>query len=290
MMASSEADEHRDNSSARLRSILFVPGSRLDRIQKALDSGADAVIVDLEDAVAEAAKTATRAGVDQFLTDHPQVRVLIRVNAPGSTHFAKDLEMCRHQPGVSGIMVPKAEDARSLVQVADCEKPVWPLVETAKGVLEIPQLVTCPGVARMSFGALDLCAELGLKPQSEGAEKVLDHCRLQLVLSSSAVGLAPPVESVYPDINNADALEKAARHAQQMGLTGMLCIHPRQLEPVHRAFEPDAQEMEWAQRVVDKVTGSEAAFTLDGQMIDAPVIARARKILAGFESHSQSRS
>ncbi len=110
------------------------------------------------------------------------------------------------------------------------------------------------------------------------------------MLNSSAAGLAPPVESVYPDISNADALEQAARDAQQMGLTGMLCIHPRQLELVHRAFEPDAQEVEWARRVVDKVTGSEAAFALDGQMIDAPVIARARKILAGFKSHSQSRS
>jgi citrate lyase beta subunit len=290
MMASSETGEHRKDLETSLCSILFVPGSRLDRIQKALDSGADAVIVDLEDAVAEAVKTATRTGVDRFLTDHPQVRVLIRVNAPGSAHFANDLEMCRHQPGVSGIMVPKADDARTLVQVADCGKPVWPLVETAKGVLEIPQLVTCPKVARMSFGALDLCAELGIKPQSEGAEKVLDHCRLQLVLNSSAAGLAPPVESVYPDINNADALEQAARHARQMGLTGMLCIHPGQLEPVHRAFEPDAEEVEWARRVVDKVTRSEAAFTLDGQMIDAPVIARARKILAAFESHRQSKS
>ncbi len=118
MMASSEAGEYSEDSTARMCSILFVPGSRLDRIQKALDSGADAVIVDLEDAVAEAVKTATRTGVDRFLTDHPQVRVLIRVNAPGSAHFANDLEMCRRQPGVSGIMVPKAEDARVLVQVA----------------------------------------------------------------------------------------------------------------------------------------------------------------------------
>ncbi|WP_288352387.1 CoA ester lyase [uncultured Marinobacter sp.] len=290
MMVSSETGEHQKELKASLCSILFVPGSRLDRIQKALNSGADAVIVDLEDAVAETDKVAARTSVDRFLADNPQVRVLIRINAAGTEHFVPDLEMCSRQPGVAGIMLPKSEDVHALAKVADCGKPVWPLVETAKGVLEIPQLIRCPGVVRMSFGALDLCAELDLKPQSKGAVKVLDHCRCQLVLNSCSTGLEPPVESVYPDINNAEAVEQAARHARQMGLTGMLCIHPRQLEPVHRAFEPDTKDVEWARRVIDKVTDSEAAFTLDDQMIDAPVIARARKILAAFENHTRSKS
>lgn len=280
MKASSETGKYWKKSAERLCSILFVPASRPDRIQKALDSGADAVVVDLEDAVAETDKAAARTGLSRFLQDNPDVRVLVRVNAPGSPHFTHDLEMCRHQAGVAGIMVPKAEDVRVLAQVGSCGKPVWPLVETAKGVLEIPQMVTCSGVTRMSFGALDLCAELGLTPQSTGAMKILDHCRYQLVLSSCATGLAPPVESVYPEIADTQAIERAASHARQIGFTGMLCIHPRQLGPVHRAFETDKEEVEWAKRVVDKAKASEAAFTLDGQMIDAPVVARARKILA----------
>lgn len=289
-MVLSEADEYRKEFEAPLCSILFVPGSRLDRIQKALDSDADAVIVDLEDAVAELDKAAARAGVDRFLSENPKVRVLLRVNSPGSVHFAHDLEMCRRQDGVAGIMVPKAEGVEDLKKVTDCGKPVWPLVETAIGVLHISKLAACPGVARMSLGALDLCAELGLEPQSVGALKVLDHCRCQLVLHSYANSLTPPVESVHPEIYNDGAIEQAARHAREMGLTGMLCIHPNQLKSVNRAFEPNAEELEWARRVVNKVTDSEAAFTLDGQMIDAPVIVRAKKILASSEKYARSRN
>lgn len=288
-MVLSEDYEERKGLESSLCSILFVPGSRLDRLRKALKSDADAVIVDLEDAVAEPDKAIARADIECFLADNPRVRILIRVNAPSSEHFVPDLEMCLHQPGIVGVMVPKAEDVQDLEKVADCGKPVWPLVETAKGVIAIPQLVACRGVVRMSIGALDLCAELGLDPLSEGAAKVLDHCRCQLVIHSCATGIIPPVESVYPDIDNKAAIERAAGHAREIGLTGMLCIHPRQLEPVHRAFEPNAKDVEWARRVVDKVTGSEAAFTLDGQMIDAPVVARARKILSVFERHAQRR-
>lgn len=278
-----------DDSDSLLCSILFVPASRPDRIQKALDSGADAVIVDLEDAVAENLKASARASLDSFLAENPKARILIRVNGPNDENFGADLEMCRRHPNIAGIMVPKAETVGDLEKAAACGKPLWPLVETSKGVLEIPRLVAFRGVVRLSFGALDLCAELGIDPLSQGAKKMLDHCRCRLVLSSVAMGLTPPVESVYPDINDEAAIERTALHAREIGMTGMLCIHPRQLGPVHKAFGPKDEEVKWAQRIVNKLASSDAAFSMDGQMIDAPVIARARRVLAASEKHARSR-
>ncbi len=119
MMVSSETGEHQKELKASLCSILFVPGSRLDRIQKALNSGADAVIVDLEDAVAETDKVAARTSVDRFLADNPQVRVLIRINAAGTEHFVPDLEMCSRQPGCAGFMLPRSEAVPHLDTGAD---------------------------------------------------------------------------------------------------------------------------------------------------------------------------
>lgn len=262
------------------RSLLFVPASRPERIPKALDSDADGVIVDLEDSVAPDAKDNARHWLDDFLLRTPAVRVLVRINAADSDGFEADLALCARHAGIVAVMLPKAESPEAVASVSNTGKPVYPLIETARGLLALPQLSQTPGVARLSFGALDLATELNLMTGTPGAESMLDQCRYQLVVASSAAGLPPPLESVVPEIDDLTRVESVARRAAEMGFGGMLCIHPRQLPVIHPAFTPDAATLDWASRVVARAATDGSAFQLDGQMIDAPVIARAKALLA----------
>lgn len=214
-----------------LRSILFVPATRPERIAKALASGADAVIVDLEDAVAESDKETARDTLEDFLKRNPTVSLFVRVNAFNTRHFEQDLALCARHTAIARILVPKAESCQALERAAVCNKPLWPLIETARGLLALPSLVHVAGVERLSFGALDMSTELGLVPGTPGARQILDQCRHQLLIHSCAAELAPPIESVHPDIEDTAAIERAATRAREMGFSGMLCIHPKQLAP-----------------------------------------------------------
>ncbi|SHE76156.1 citrate lyase subunit beta / citryl-CoA lyase [Modicisalibacter ilicicola DSM 19980] len=263
-----------------LRSILFVPATRPERIAKALASAADAVIVDLEDAVAESDKARAREVLDAFLEHHPQARFMVRINAPGTRHYEADLALGARHAAITHLVVPKVESCQALEKAAACGKPLWPLIETARGLLALPSLVFVAGVERLSFGALDMSAELGLAPGTPGAGQILDQGRYQLVVYSRAAGLAPPIESPHPTIDNTDAVAQAATRAREMGFAGMLCIHPRQLSSVNQAFSPSEADVAWASKVVEGATRQEGAFSVDGQMVDAPVIARAQAILA----------
>ena len=149
-----------------IRSALFVPATRPERIAKALESGADAVIVDLEDAVAENLKVQARANLDAFLDANPQARVLVRINAPHHEQQAADLELCRRQPGVVAVVLPKAESAAQVELAAACAKPVWPIIESARGLLELPAIARAAGIERLTFGALDLGLDMGLSSTS----------------------------------------------------------------------------------------------------------------------------
>ncbi|WP_299260128.1 CoA ester lyase [uncultured Kushneria sp.] len=262
------------------RSALFVPATRPDRITKACDSEADLVIVDFEDAVALEDKALARELLEQYLEETPEVTLCVRINAPGSEYFDADLDLCARLPAVSGIMVPKAEATTPLEQAAALGRPLWPLIESAAGLDWIAELAAVEGVERLSFGALDLALDLDLESDTPGAEAVLDQARYQLVLHSRLAGLAPPMAGVSPELDDDEALHATALRARQMGFGGMLCIHPRQLAPVHRAFTPGIEQLEWAQRVLTGAQTQGGAFRVDGQMVDAPVIERARRLLA----------
>ncbi|MFC6669991.1 HpcH/HpaI aldolase/citrate lyase family protein [Marinobacterium aestuariivivens] len=261
------------------RSVLFVPASRPERFAKALASGADIVVVDLEDAVAPADKLPARTALKQYLEDHPGASVIVRINAAGTGYFTSDLDLCRQQPGVKAIMVAKAQSVEVLQLAADTGKPVWPLVETALGITELPRMARVKGVERFCLGALDLGVDLGVKPDTAGAQLLLDRVRCELLLQSRVAGLEGPIETVYPSIDDETTVEQIARQASEMGFAGMLCIHPRQLPPVHRGFSPEDAELDWARRVLAAAEGAEGAFKVDGRMVDAPVIRRARLIL-----------
>ena len=266
-----------DNTS--IRSALFVPATRPERIPKALQSGADQVIVDLEDAVAEDLKAQARANLDAFLEANPQVRVLVRINAPQHQQQAADIALCRRQPGVAAVLLPKAESAAQVDQAAACGKPVWPIIESARGLLELPAIARARGVERLSFGALDLGLDLGLASDTAGAQRILDQARYAVLLHSRLAQLAPPLDSVFADINNTAGMTRMAADARDMGFGGLLCIHPSQVALIHAAYMPRQDELDWALRVLDSVASAGGVFVLDGQMVDAPVIGLARRVL-----------
>ncbi|TBU89040.1 HpcH/HpaI aldolase/citrate lyase family protein [Phytopseudomonas dryadis] len=262
-----------------VRSALFVPASRPERIPKALASGADVVIVDLEDAVQESLKVEARANLDAFLGGHPQARLLVRINAAEHAGHAEDIALCQRHAGVIGVLLPKVESAAQVARVAACGKPVWPIIESARGLLELPAIAAAPGVERLSFGGLDLGLDLGLSSGTAAAERILDQARYSILLHSRLTALAAPLDSVFPAIDDRAGLERAVRDARDMGFAGLLCIHPSQVGVVHQVLAPAAEELDWARRVLAAGADGAGVFVVDGQMIDAPVLGRARRIL-----------
>ncbi|MCY1276868.1 (3S)-malyl-CoA thioesterase [compost metagenome] len=262
-----------------IRSALFVPGSRPERFAKALAVGADAVIVDFEDAVEEDQKAQARINLAAFLETSPGVRVWVRVNAVDHAEFAADIAFCREQRGVAGVLLPKAESAVEVRLAASTGKPIWPLVESAAGALALREIASCEGVQRLTFGALDFAVDLGLRAGSAGAEAMLDQLRYDMVLQSRVHDLQPPLDTVYPAFDDEEGFTAVVRRSHDMGLFGALCIHPRQVAVVHAALAPSAEELAWARRVMEGAASGAAAFKVDGKMVDAPVIARARRVL-----------
>lgn len=263
-----------------VRTALFVPGSRPERFTKALASGADAVIVDFEDAVEASLKAQARDNLEAFLGANPDARVRVRVNAAGDPEQAADLELCRRLPGVIGILLPKAERAMQVRIAAACGKPVWPLIESARGLLALGEIAACEGVERLTFGGLDLALDIGMSSGTAAAAVVYDQVRLSLLLHSRVNDLQPPLDTVFPAFDDAEGFAATIRHGRDLGLLGALCIHPRQVSVVHAALAPSADELDWARRVVAASASGAAAFQVDGQMIDAPVLGRARRLLA----------
>ncbi|MGM8850258.1 HpcH/HpaI aldolase/citrate lyase family protein [Salinicola halophyticus] len=262
------------------RSALFVPANRPERIPKALASGADIVIVDLEDAVAPEAKPEARRALSAFLEGAPDGAVWVRINAADTKDFAEDLALCRDQAGIAGLVVPKAENVDALAKAGAHGVALMPLIESARGLQALPELAQAPGVIQLSFGALDLGLDLGIEPNSEGGDWMLNQARYQIILQSRLAGLAPPIDTVHPEFRDMGVVERAARRAVEMGFAGMLCIHPRQVAVVNQTFLPTIDQLAWATQVIEAAEQDAGAGQVDGQMIDAPVMARARRLVA----------
>lgn len=259
------------------RSYLFVPGHRPERFAKALASGADAVIVDLEDAVPAAAKAVARDAVAAWLDGPTGAPVLLRINAASTPWAGDDLRLCAH-PRVAGVVVPKADGAEVLQQAAAAapERPLLPLVETAAGFDAVRALAGVRGVQRLVFGALDFQVDLGI----EGDDDALLHFRSQLVLVSRLAGLAPPVDGVTPAVDDQEALRRDTARARRLGFGARLCIHPAQVAAVHLGLRPDDAELDWARRVLAAAGAVDGgALAVDGRMVDAPVLLRAQRLL-----------
>lgn len=266
------------------RSLLFVPGHQPARFDKACQSGADAVVLDLEDAVPPDRKDEARAQVAEWLAARDQGGrpiVGVRINAADTRWHAADLAMCA-AAGVAALMLPKAEDAAVLRAIAD-ELPsaaLWPLVETARGIDQLDAIAAAPRVQRLVFGSIDFQADLGI--EGEGIELLLFRSRI--VLASRLAGLQPPVDGVSTAIDDPARIEADAQQARRLGFGAKLCIHPKQVEAVNRGFSPTPAQLEWARRVIEADAASGGApVAVDGKMVDRPVVLKAQALLAAAD-------
>jgi citrate lyase subunit beta/citryl-CoA lyase len=265
------------------RTVLFSPGDRPEMCRKAPSTGADTVVFDLEDAVTPSRKAHARAAVADLLSDpdfDPAVEVAVRIADP-----AADLDALADAERLDAVMVPKA-DAETIHRVADAldaralSVPILALIETATGVLDAREVAAHPAVDACCFGAEDLAADLGATRTAEGTEVL--YARERVVLTARAAGV-DAVDTVYTDLDDHGGLREETRFASTLGYDGKMVVHPDQVGVVHDALAPDPEAVAWAERVLAARDEADAAdrgvFEVDGEMIDAPLIARAERIL-----------
>ena len=280
-----------------IRSLLFVPGNRPDRFDKAIDSGADAVVVDLEDAVPLDQKDAARDNVREKLASYSGKRILVRVNALGTDFFEADLfEIV--SASLWAIMVPKVNspsDVRKICEmVGKAEKrqgikigtiALLPLIESASGLQHIFAIVSQQNEpARMfsaAFGALDYALDMGTDVAGDGSN--LDYARSRIAVACRAAGVAPPLDTPYTKLKDEQGLRSDALRARQLGFQGKLCIHPDQTGICNDVFGPTKEQIEFAEKVIEAFEQAEAkglgAIQVEGRMVDAPIVAWARQTL-----------
>lgn len=265
------------------RSVLFVPGSRPDRFEKAATSGADLVIVDLEDAVSPTEKVRAREAAQQWLKAGGQGGV--RVNGAGTEWHAGDVDALASLPGLRAVMVPRAEDPQALAAIhRTMGHPVQlvALVETAMGLTRVAELARCEGVVRLAFGHLDFAEDIG----SDTGEVAMLYARSAIVVASRSAGLYGPIDGVTTALDDPARAGADARYASTLGFAGKLCVHPTQVATVNAAFSPDPAQIAWARRILAVSGGRGNAVRIDGHMVDAPLVRRAVAICARA-SHSR---
>lgn len=257
---------------------LFVPGDRPERFAKAIDAGAGAVIVDLEDAVAPENKQAARDACARLCSGGPKATpLLVRINDAGSPYFDDDLALLKNS-GIEGVMLSKTESANQIARVSAALGPkgyVIALVESARGIANAGEIAHGHKVQRLAFGTLDYAIDLDLS----GDERGLTYCSCQLAIVSRAAGIGSPVAGVTTELNDEARLLADFAFARACGFGAKLCIHPRQIMPLRRALEPTSVEIDWARRVLAAIESGQAAVQVDGKMVDRPVMLKARDIL-----------
>jgi citrate lyase subunit beta / citryl-CoA lyase len=263
------------------RTYLFVPGNRPERFAKAMASGADAVVLDLEDAVNDADKPVAREAIARWLRDAAGVdraRAVVRVNEVGSAAFDDDARWL-HGVGVGMLMLPKVESSQAVARLRAAEPGcgVLALIETAAGVANVDAVAASEGVSRLVFGTLDFALDLDLDIQDQ--PDGLLYAASRLVLASRLAGRAPPVAGVTPQLEDDARLLGDLAWARRIGFGAKLCIHPRQVMPIHAALAPDKAAVDWASRVLAAEAASPGAARLDGRMIDRPVVLQAQRTL-----------
>ncbi len=266
---------------AGIRSLLFAPGNDARKLRKALSSEADAVVADLEDAVAPADKRDARQTVAAVFADvPPRSQRFVRINAPETGFSEADLASVAALD-CDGLMVPKATP--TTLDVLDTRgPPVLALIETAAGVRDAYVTAAHPRVAALMLGGADLAAESNLEVRADGQE--LLFARSTLVFASTAARIRSPFDVVHQGVHDSEAQEHEARMARSLGFGGKACVHPAQLDGVHKVFTPSAEETEHAQQIVaaydSAMARGDAVALLHGRLIDQPIVLRARSIIA----------
>jgi citrate lyase subunit beta/citryl-CoA lyase len=289
-----ERDFERRPAIPLLRSSLFAPGNHPRRVEKALTLDADAVILDLEDAVATAEKPATRAAIAAALTARRSGLLYVRVNAADTEFCYGDL-VSVVKPGLDGIILPKVESPATLTTIdwvlrqiererglTERAIDLIPIIETARGLRDIDAILASgTRVKRVAFGAGDFTLDVNMIWRRNEAE--LSYARARIVTASRAVGIEAPLDTVWVDLQDQEGLEASARTALAYGFQGKMCIHPNQIAVVNWVFTPSGEEVTFAERVVAAFAKAEAkgvaSIQLDGRFIDYPIVYRARRVL-----------
>jgi citrate lyase subunit beta/citryl-CoA lyase len=263
---------------------LYVPGDRPEVVAKALVSGSDIVLVDLEDAVAPDRKEYARAATAELLSEAPPVPVHVRVNALDGPHAEADLKALSALPGLSGLRLPKVTSPAEVIRVAEEAPssgggalPLYALLETALGVEQAFAIASShPALRGIALGEADLRADLGVR-----GDAGLDWSRARVVVAARAAGLAPPAQSIHPDIRDLEGLAASCAHGRALGFLGRTAIHPRQLPVIEQAYLPTLEEIETAESILKAATTDPGAQALpNGTFIDAAVVAGAHRTLA----------
>lgn len=290
--------KHHVEHTIPIRSALFVPGNRPDRVDKAVKSEADVVIIDLEDSVPLSDKSSTRSLVRKKIHEHRAKRIMVRVNALGTDFVYDDLNEVITE-NVWGLMVPKVDEAARVREihrmVFDMERKkkllpgsilLFPLVENARAVENIYEIVTQNidprRVVTAAFGAADYALDMGITLTNTGEE--LEYPRARIAVACRAAGVGPPLDTPFmTDLKDLAALERDAMRAKRLGFGGKLCIHPLQIEIVNRVFSPTEEEIANARKVMDAFRKAEkegrAAVQIDGRFVDYPVFENSKRIL-----------
>lgn len=276
------------------RTYLFVPGNRPERFAKAFSSGADCVILDLEDAVAQQEKEGARKAIANWFataSDADRAQTVIRINAVDTSALNDDITLLQ-AVRAAAVMLPKTEDPVQLATVREAVPTcrVLALIESARGVAMAHEVAKAEGVACLVFGTLDYALDLDIdiSNDSEG----LVYAAGALAVASRAANLPAPVAGVTPQLDDEQRLVADLAWARRHGFGAKLCIHPKQIAPIHNALRPAPQAIEWARRVLAADAASPGAAQLDGRMIDRPVVLQAQRTLqrAGHPTSTYQRT
>ncbi|NHJ87009.1 MAG: CoA ester lyase [Asgard group archaeon] len=284
------------------RTRLYIPGNNPAMIQNAVIYGADSLIFDLEDSIPISEKDSARMLVKYALEtlDFEGIELTVRINARDTSFFEKDLKaIIPTKP--DGILLPKTESIDDIIfieeRIKDLEYEnnikvgtvkIMPLIETAKGVLNIEAIAAADRVEAIGLGGEDLTADIGAKRTKEGRE--LEYIASRIILAAAA-NKKQAIDTVFADINDLEGLYKVTINAIDMGFQGKSIIHPSQVEPIHRAFMPTAEEIEKAEKIIKAYNESQkkglGAITVDGRMVDVPVVIRSERILKRAKAYEK---
>ena len=272
-----------------MRSALFTPGTEASRLRKAVTSGSDVCIFDLEDSVPAGREADARQTVREALEElHGRARIWVRVHTASSPQMLEDLAAIPLE-NAEAVVLPKVRSRQDVVSCraailaakGPSDLPLVAMVETATGVLNAVEIARAPEVLCLAFGRFDLSADLGVDP--DGGSPALAAARAAVVLASTAADLHPPIDSPWLKIHDLDGLRAAAQRSRADGFGGMQVIHPSHVDSVNELFSPTSEELAWAQGILasagEAASSGRGAYTHDGQMVDEAIVKRARAII-----------
>jgi citrate lyase subunit beta / citryl-CoA lyase len=267
---------------------LFVPGNSERKMKRAINIEADAIIIDLEDAVVAGEKEIARQLVYSVLNgevkNNCNTKIYLRINSIKTPWFFDDIDMVKNLNRLDGIMIPKSEGKTSITLAAELinrDLEIIPLIETAAGVMNIEAVLTShKSVRKVAFGSVDFALDLGVDWSEDGTERT--YAMSKIVLASRALGADSPIDAVFPVIDNKESFISDTIKGKQTGFYGKMVIHPRQIEWVKEVYIPNAKQIEWSTKVINVYEAAEnaGAINLDGKLIDRPVYLLAKRLLA----------